>query len=245
MAVVTMGGLTGGGGRLLGPMVAERLGADYVDRIILTSAAREVGATVEALHQREQRPPTFGEKISGIVQRILERSTVSGAGGDPYFGPSAMAFLTQEFEELPKPVITRGHEVEEAAYHEALRKAMADLASAGNVVIVGRGGSIVLRDDPAVLRVGVVAELEDRIARIMERERLGRDEAVKVIQERDAARAHYFRSHFDLEDPDDPHLYHLVINSSEMGLGYATEVVVNARKALDEGRLGRKVEGSV
>ena len=77
MAVVTMGGLTGGGGRLLGPMVAERLGADYVDRIILTSAAREVGATVEALHQREQRPPTFGEKIAGIVQRILERSAVS------------------------------------------------------------------------------------------------------------------------------------------------------------------------
>lgn len=244
MAVVTMGGLTGGGGRLLGPMVAERLGADYVDRIILTSAAREVGATVEALHQREQRPPTFGEKIAGIVQRILERSAVSGASGDPYFGPGAMAFLTHEFEELPQPVITRGHEVEEAAYHEALRNAMADLASAGNVVIVGRGGSIILRDDPMVLRVGVVAELEDRIARIMERERLGQDEAAKVIEERDAARAHYFKGHFDLDDPDDPHLYHLVINSSEMDLGYATDVVVNARKALDEGRLGRDVGAS-
>ena len=55
MAVVTLGGLTGGGGRLLGPMVAERLASDYVDRIILTKAAREIGSTVEALHQREQR----------------------------------------------------------------------------------------------------------------------------------------------------------------------------------------------
>ncbi len=52
MAVVTMGGLTGGGGRLLGALVAQRLGADYVDRLILTDTARHVGATVEALHQR-------------------------------------------------------------------------------------------------------------------------------------------------------------------------------------------------
>lgn len=240
MAVVTLGGLTGGGGRLLGPMVAERLGADYVDRLILTTAAREVGATVEALHQREQRPPTFGEKIRRRVQQILERSAVSGASADPYFGSGALAFLTQEFEDLDQPIITRGHEVEEAAYHQALRKTMGDLASDGNVVIVGRGGSIILRDDPTVLRVGVVAEIEDRIGRIMDRERLNYDQAAKVIENRDSARTLYFKNHFNLENPDDPHLYQLVINSSEMDLEYAAEVVVDARKALDKGYLGRK-----
>ena len=237
MAVVTLGGLTGGGGRLLGPMVAERLGADYVDRIILTKAAREIGSTVEALHQLEQRPPTIGEQIRGIVQQILERSAVSGASTDPYFGSGAIAFLTQEFEDLEQPIITRGHEVEEAAYHQAMRKTMNELASAGNVVIVGRGGSIVLRDDPTVLRVGVVAEIEDRIERIRDRERLSYGEAAKVVENRDSARAMYFKNHFNLEDPDDPHLYQLVINSSEMDLEYAAEIVVNARKALDNGKL--------
>lgn len=241
MAVVTLGGLTGGGGRLLGPRVAERLGADYVDRIILTKAAREIGSTVEALHQREQRPPTIGERIRGMVQQILERSAVSGASADPYFGSGAMAFLTQEFEDLEQPIITRGHEVEEAAYHQALRKAMNELALAGDVVIVGRGGSIILRDDPTVLRVGVVAEIEDRIGRIMDRERLSYDEAAKVVENRDSARAMYFKNHFNLEDPDDPHLYQFVINSSEMDLEYAVEVVVDAREALDKGSLGRKV----
>ena len=34
MAVITIGGLTGGGGRLVGPIVAQQLGADYVDRLI-------------------------------------------------------------------------------------------------------------------------------------------------------------------------------------------------------------------
>ena len=106
MTVITMAALAGGGSRSLGPVVAQRLGADYVDRLILTNVARHVGATVEALHQREERAPTRGERFSRILQRILERSAVSGAGGDPYFGPSVAAFLTEEYEDLPRPTIT-------------------------------------------------------------------------------------------------------------------------------------------
>ena len=49
MAVIALGGQTGGGARLLGPIVAQKLGADYVDRSILQKAASELGATVGAL----------------------------------------------------------------------------------------------------------------------------------------------------------------------------------------------------
>ena len=66
MTVVAIGGLTGGGGRLLGPIVAEKLDADYVDRLILTRAAPKVGATVEALHQREERAPTRSDRFSRV-----------------------------------------------------------------------------------------------------------------------------------------------------------------------------------
>ena len=165
MSVVAMGGLTGGGGRLLGPVVAQRLGSDYVDRLILTGAARHASATVEALHQREERLPTRKERFAVLLQRILERS--AGAGGDAYFGSGAVPFLTEEFEELPKPTITRGHELEDEKYITAMRTVLTDLATSGNVVIVGRGASFILRDDPKVLRVGTVARFEDRVARIM------------------------------------------------------------------------------
>ena len=73
---------------------------------------------------------------------------MSGAGGDPYFGPGTMAFLTQEFEQLPQPTITQGHELEDDKYIAAMMSVMTDLAAEGNVVIVGRGGSIILRDQP-------------------------------------------------------------------------------------------------
>ena len=240
MAVITMGGLSGGGGRTLGPLVAQRLGADYVDRLILTNVARQVGATVEALHQREERPPTRGERISRILQRILERSAVTGAGGDPYFGPGVAAFLTEEYEDLPQPTITRGHELEDEKYFEAISNVITEMVPGGNIVIVGRGAHIILKNMPNVLRVGFVANLADRISTIMERERLDREIAIKTLLDRDKARAGYFKRFFDVDAPDDPELYHLVINTSDVSMEAAADLVVRASTALEEGTLGRK-----
>ena len=245
MAVITMGGLSGGGGRSLGPLVAEKLGADYVDRLILTNVAREVGATVEALHQREERPPTRGERFSRIIQRILERSAMTGAGGDPYFGPGVAAFLTQEYEDLPQPTITRGHELEDEKYIEAVRKSMWDMAADGNVVLVGRGAYIILKDMPNVLRIGVVANYEDRLTTIMGRERLSREDAEKMIQARDLAREDYFKRFFGIDHPDNPELFHMVINASDINLEHAADVVIQASKALEDGTLEPKVPVSV
>ena len=112
-----------------------------------------------------------------------------------------------------------------------------EMASSGNVVFVGRAAAIILRDKPHVLRVGAVADLDDRISRIMERDRIDRKLAEEVVADRDQAREHYFRRFFGIDDPDDPHLYHIVINTSVMDLEYASDVVADAARALSEHRL--------
>ncbi len=243
MSIVTLSGLTGGGARRLGPDIARRLGADYVDRLILTDAARHVGATVAALHEREERPPTRGERFTGMLQRILERAAVSGAAGDPYFGPSAVSLLTDEFEELPQSTITRGHEIEDEKYHDALSQVINDLAATGSVVIVGRGSPVILKDTPTALRVGTVADWDDRVARVMDVDRLERDEAERTIIARDQARAYYYKRYFDIDDPDDPKLYHFVLNTSDLGIEYATSIVIEAAQALEAGHI-RRADGN-
>ena len=245
MAVIALGGLTGGGGRDLGPLVARMLEADYVDRLILTNVAREVGATVEALHQREERPPTRGEKFGRVLQRILERSAVTGVGGDPYFGPGVAPFLSEEYEDLPQPTITRGHELEDEKYIEAIRTVIRDLAAGDNVVIVGRGAYIILSDRPDVLRVGVVANLEDRVSTIMRREHQEREQARQIVAARDEARALYFQRFFGIDDPDSAELYHMVINASAVDMDYAAGVVTAASEALSDGRLPAKMGAAV
>ena len=237
MSVITLGGMSGGGARSLGPMIAEKLGADYVDRIFLSNVAKELGATVEALQEREERPPTRTERWLRLVQRILERSAVTGAGGDPYFGPGVAAFLTEEYEDIPQPVITRGHELEDDRYIDAIHSTMMDMASEGNVVFVGRGGHVILNDLPNVLRVGVIAHPEDRIKTIMEREKLSHAVAETMIQNRDLARIYYFQKFFGLDEPDRPDLYHLVVNTSEVSLEYARDLVIDGLHALEEGKI--------
>lgn len=236
MTVVALGGLPGGGARTMGPILAERMGADYVDRLILTNVARHVGATVEALHQREERPPTRGERFTRFLQRVLERSAVTGAGGDPYFGPGVAAFLTEEYEDLPEPTVTRGHELEDEKYIDGLRLAVNDLATDENIVMVGRGSYIILRDTPNVLRVGIEAHIEDRIVTLMRRERLTREVAARTVEGRDLARMYFFNRFFDIEDPDDPEHFHFVINTSEVQQDYAIDMILSAVTAVQEGR---------
>ena len=237
MSVITLGGLAGGGARILGPVIAEQLNADYLDRIFLSNVAKDLGTTVSALHSREERAPTRSQRWLGVVQRILERSAVSGTGGDPYFGPGVAAFLTEEYEDIPGTSIHSDHNLQDEDYIASIQSTMKDIAFEGNVVFVGRGGHVILKDVPNVLRVGVVAHYEDRISTVMKRENLSEEDAVGTIRGRDEARAHYFRKFFELDDPDRGDLFHFTVNTSEMTQEYCVKLIIDGLNALVNGEL--------
>ena len=237
MYTITLGGMSGGGARDIGPLVAQKLKADYVDRIFLSNVAKDVGATVEALHQREERLPTRSEKWIHVIQRLLERSAVTGSAGDPYFGPGITALLTEEYEDIPQPTITRGHEVEDDVYIEAIESAMKEMAADGDVVFIGRGGHVILKDMPNVLRVGVVASFEDRVKTLMNRETIDRDNAMVTLEQRDQARKHFFKKYFELDEPDNPNLFHFTINSSEISTNYAAEMIIQNLNSFADGHM--------
>ena len=119
------------------------------------------------------------------------------------------------------------------------------MAEGGNTVIVGRGSHVILRDLPNVLRVGVVAEYDDRVTTIMERERISREDAERTMAARDEARLYYFRRFLGLDNPDAPELFHLVINISDVGLEYAAEMVSAASMAHAAGRLALTAKAAI
>ena len=237
MYTITLGGMSGGGARDIGPVVAQKLKADYIDRIFLSNIAKDVGATVEALHQREEKLPTRSEKWIHVIQRLLERSAVTGSAADPYFGPGITALLTEEYEDIPQPTITRGHEVEDDVYIEAIESTMKEMAADGDVVFIGRGGHVILKDMPNVLRVGVVASFEDRVKTLMSRETIDRDNAIATLEQRDQARKYFFKKYFELDEPDNPNLFHFTINSSEISTNYAADMVIQNLNSFADGRM--------
>jgi len=60
MPVITINGNIGCGAVTIGQMVADQMHLDFVDRLVLTQAARLVGSPVGALIDKEQRVDRSG-----------------------------------------------------------------------------------------------------------------------------------------------------------------------------------------
>jgi cytidylate kinase len=100
----------------------------------------------------------------------------------------------------------------------------------GNVVIVGRGGQAILKNEPGVLHVRIKAPRDIRIKRVQYREMVGlapkfqHSQAQKTVDEHDKAAAAYVQRFYGV-DWDDPLLYHLVINTGKWGAEAAAHLI--------------------
>jgi cytidylate kinase len=228
MAVVTLNGQLGGAAREVGQEVARKIGADYVDRLILAEAAKRVGATVSALAEKEQEHLTLANRLTRVIQTAFERSAYTGSGGDPFFGPGVDALLVHPYAEGDQEqTATSSKEVDENRFFQAISDILKDLAEEGNVVIMGRGSNLVLKTFPGVLHVGVVAPLEFRIETTMSRDGMSREAAEKYIADEELARISFFKRHFKAH-PDDPLLYHMVVNPGTLGIETSAVVISQA-----------------
>ena len=233
MAVVTIQGQIASGGEDLGPEVARLLKADYVDRVILAEAGKRVGATVAALAEKEQNVPGLGARLGHFFRRALEHSAYTGMGADPLFGTGMETLSMRPYPEAPAGPITRPMALDDQEIFEVISQVIQELASDGNVVILGRGANLVLKDNPTMLHVGVVAPVSVRLQRFMAREKLEREEAERRLAGQERARVAFFERHFKVH-PDDPMLYHMMVNPSVLPLNEAASVIVRAAQALGQ-----------
>lgn len=100
-------------------------------------------------------------------------------------------------------------------------------ASRGNVILIGRGAQIVLREIPGVFKLRVVAPEAVRVQRIMERYAISEGEADEYVRRYDNARRNLVRTVFDA-DPSDWGLYDMVLNTASIESGAAAKIVVCA-----------------
>ena len=105
------------------------------------------------------------------------------------------------------------------------------LAQEGNVLIMGRGGQVVLRKHPSALHVQIVAPLAHRVQVVMASQGLSKREAQSRVRASDRARSDYLRRYYDV-DWLDPTLYHLIINTGRIPISTAVELIIAAQQAL-------------
>lgn len=119
----------------------------------------------------------------------------------------------------PQPVGTAG-------YLATLREILLTLGHQGDVVIVGRGAQYVLPSRFG-LRLRMVAPIEVRVRRIATEGSMSLKAARVEVERSDRERARLTRRHFG-QDWRDPLNYDVIINTAELTVEAATEVIVTA-----------------
>ncbi len=206
--IVTIARQLGSDGASIGQKVAERLSIPYVDREILQRAAQLAQVPEESLRGADERQPSLLERMSALIVG--------------YQAPMAPEYAPPEAVFLPEP----GYE----SFRQLVEGAIREIAQRNGAVIVGRGGQVILRENPEALHVYIYAPRAVRIQRIAEREHLSPSQARQLVKDSDRNREGYLRTYYGV-DWHDPELYDLIINTARLSADVAADLVVKAAQA--------------
>jgi len=241
--VITVSRQLGSRGSYIATAVAKRLGLRYIDREILNRAAEIAGypdAEMIGMLEHREKVPGFLERFFDAMNTLPMIPTIASATlREGYAYDEKVATLMLQ-ENLGRDAAIQKRQVEyemrveaSAAYAELIRQVIREYAQMGNVIIVGRGGQVVLQDLPNALHIRVRAVKELRIQRLAERLGLDEKESERRINQSDKERARYMKHFYDV-DWDDADLYHLVINTGKVSVELTTVLISEAVQRLSQ-----------
>ena len=159
---INIGRQLGSGGRAIGRLLADSMGARYLDRELLTLAADRSGLSPE-IFERTDEHKGFLHTLAGTLF------------------PAFSAHTGYYDESVNDDTLFR-------LQSEAIRRA----AQEAPCIIIGRCADYVLRDMPRTVNVFVVADRRDRIARLCRMNNITEAEAARRIDKGDQRRAEYY-----------------------------------------------------
>ena len=101
-------------------------------------------------------------------------------------------------------------------------------------MIIGRCADYVLREQPGVTSVFIYADMNVRIACLMERRRITRDEAITLIKKTDKSRRNYYECYTGKRWGAGAS-YDVTLNSAELGLDTCVDLICSLYERKQEG----------
>ncbi len=99
-----------------------------------------------------------------------------------------------------------------------------------NIVYHGFAGHLLVHGIPHVLKVRIIADVEDRVAVVMKRDGVSKKEAARFIKKLDEQRRKWTRYLYG-SDPWDPFLYDIVVHLKRLTVNDAVELICQAAKS--------------
>lgn len=210
--VVTISRQFGSGGSEVGRIVAQESGLLYVDQEIIAEVARRLGINEEQAARQD-------EQTAGEVGRILEALRSSSP-------------FSLHYNNLFKPT-DLPTQAQEVAYLRLTQQVLLELATEGDVVIIGRGSQFLLHGAPRTLHIYIFAPLDHRIDQVMNHYHLDRAKAKELIERRDYEHNAYLSRYYG-GNQHQPNLYHLLINTGLFTYELAANLIQQALPLLKD-----------
>jgi len=180
--------------------------------------AEKLAASLQAHTPKDARPWTVFDR--NLVETVLEDHNLPQrlARFMPEDRVSEIADTMDELFGLHPPSWTLVRQTTETILH---------LVELGNVIVIGRGATVITGKLDYVFHVRLVGSLEKRVAHMQELHHLDKEAALELIRQEDRGRRRYLKTHFKA-DLDDPLLYHLVINTDLVSYENAAQIIADA-----------------
>ena len=151
-----------------------------------------------------------------------------------------------EIEKLDekKPSFWDSWTIDRTKFFHHLQMIIYGFAQKNNIVIVGRGGQVLLKDLPGVLNIRVIAPFDVRLRRIMEQQGIKEKQAFRLLQRSDEDSAGFIQTFFKA-DWEDPCLYDLVINTQKLSVDSAIMMILEAIQAPEIKEGEKRMEGKL
>ncbi len=230
MAVIAIAGQIGSGGQDIGQEVAAQLEAEFVDNFLLSEAASRTGMSIEEWDARDMRVDSLTDRIARVFQTFVQRSAASYTA-DPYM--SGEPILSRTYEQAAAEPRTDEQTLDDQRFLEVTTEIIKELARLPRVVIIGRGATYILRNNPRVFNVLALAPRDARIERWANRNSLSADEARREVDDQEHHRQAFLRKFFGV-DPFDPSWFDMVLRVDRLDIKHYAQMVAAGARALDE-----------
>lgn len=193
--IITVGRQFGSGGRGVANILSKKYGIPLYDKELINRVSRETGICNEVFAGCDECTNNYPN--SSLLGGWSLSTLFSTTNRDMLSGDSLFSMQSETIKRI---------------------------ASEGGCVIVGRIADYVLRNYKPLVSVFITANMEDRVQRIMEYEKIDAQQAATLVKKADKMRASYYNFYSE-KTWGSADSYHLCINTSVVGIEGAANLI--------------------
>jgi cytidylate kinase len=197
--VITINRQFGTGGHVIGEQLAKRLNVKFVDKEILSSAAKLLEIDKSVAEKLANKKPSWWDDFVNFCSTTTNNFSIEN-----------------KYDQIEPTTRQLFH---------AQARIIKQIAEMESCVIIGRCGFDILKDFPNTLKVFLHSSDENRIKRLMETEGMDQEKATSSIKEMDELRESYTKAYTE-KNWWDARCYDFTLDAGKLGIDKTVEKII-------------------